>query len=136
MAREQVPQAAARFLLSLSDSPLVVLAIVNIFLLIVGLFMETGAAQIILVPVLAPLMHELGIDPIHFGVVMVLNLMIGLITPPVGVCLYVIANVADISFERTVRATAPFIIPLLIVLLIVTYVPQVTLFLPRLLLKF
>lgn len=136
MAREQVPQAAARFLLSLSDNPLVVLFIINIFLLIVGLFMETGAAQVILVPVLAPLIHELGIDPIHFGVVMVLNLMIGLITPPVGVCLYVIANVAGISFERTVRATAPFLIPLIIVLLLVTYVPQVTLFLPRLLLKF
>ena len=83
----------------------------NIFLLIVGCFMETIASITILVPVLLPLMDKIGVDPVHFGLVMVLNLMIGLLTPPVGMVLYILARVANISFERTTRACARFSSP-------------------------
>jgi TRAP-type C4-dicarboxylate transport system permease large subunit len=112
-----------------------ILLLVNIFLLIVGCFMETIAAITILVPVLMPLMEKIGVDPVHFGLVMVLNLMIGLLTPPVGMVLYILARVANISFERTTRACAPFLIPLLITLAICTYWPQMVLFLPNLFYK-
>jgi TRAP-type C4-dicarboxylate transport system permease large subunit len=105
---------------------------VNIFLLIVGCFMETIASITILVPVLLPLMDKLGVDPVHFGLIMVLNLMIGLLTPPVGMVLYILARVANISFERTTKACLPFLIPLLISLALVTYWPSMVLFLPNL----
>ena len=117
-------------MLSITSEPWAVLLLVNIFLLIVGCFMETIAAITILVPVLLPLMAKIGVDPVHFGLIMVLNLMIGLLTPPVGMVLYILARVADISFERATRACAPFLIPLLITLGIVTYVPEISLFLP------
>jgi tripartite ATP-independent transporter DctM subunit len=108
-----------------------VLLLVNIFLLIVGCFMETIASITILVPVLLPLMDRIGVDPVHFGVVMVLNLMIGLLTPPVGMVLYVLARVANISLDRTTKACAPFLVPLLITLAIVTYWPSLVLLLPN-----
>ena len=108
---------------------------VNIFLLIVGCFMETIAAITILVPVLLPLMDKIGVDPVHFGLVMVLNLMIGLLTPPVGMVLYILARVANISFERTTKACLPFLIPLLVSLALVTYWPSMVMFLPNLFYK-
>jgi TRAP-type C4-dicarboxylate transport system permease large subunit len=85
------------------------------------------------VPVLLPLMTKIGVDPVHFGLIMVLNLMIGLLTPPVGLVLYILARIANISFERTTRACAPFLIPLLITLAAVTYWPGMVLWLPKLL---
>jgi TRAP-type C4-dicarboxylate transport system permease large subunit len=94
--------------------------------------METIAAITILVPVLLPVLAKIGVDPVHFGVIMVLNLMIGLLTPPVGMVLYVLAKVTDTPFQVCVRATAPFLIPLVLVLLIVTYVPAVSMWLPTL----
>jgi len=116
--------------LSVTSTPWIVLLLVNIFLLIVGCFMETIAAITILVPVLLPLMTKIGVDPVHFGLIMVLNLMIGLLTPPVGMVLYILARIANISFERATRACAPFLVPLLITLAIITYVPAVSLWLP------
>ncbi len=116
--------------LSVTSTPWIILLMVNLFLLVVGCFMETIAAITILVPVLLPLMTKIGVDPVHFGLIMVLNLMIGLLTPPVGMVLYILARVANISFERATRACAPFLIPLLITLVIVTYVPAVSLWLP------
>jgi TRAP-type C4-dicarboxylate transport system permease large subunit len=95
--------------------------------------METIAAITILTPVLLPVAVKLGIDPVHFGIVMVLNLMIGLLTPPVGMVLYVLARVASISFEDCVRAVGPFLIPLFAVLALITFVPETVLWLPRLL---
>jgi TRAP-type C4-dicarboxylate transport system permease large subunit len=95
--------------------------------------METIAAITILVPVLLPIVVKLGIDPVHFGVIMVLNLMIGLLTPPVGMVIYVLSRVSGVPFERCVTATAPFLIPLVIVLLLVTFIPQLSMFLPTLL---
>ena len=119
-------------LLSASDRPWVILLLINLILLIVGCFMETVAAITILVPVLLPVAMELGIDPVHFGVIMVLNLMLGLLTPPVGMVLYVLARVAKIPFERCVVSTAPFLIPLVLVLGLITFVPAVTMWLPTL----
>jgi len=135
LAREQVPQTVARLMFSLSTDPNLVLAIILVFLLVVGCFLETTAALIILVPILVPAIMQLGIDPVHFGLVMVLNLMIGLITPPVGVVLYIVSDIARIPFEETVRATVPFLVPLVLVLLLVTFVPSVVMFLPNLLIR-
>jgi TRAP-type C4-dicarboxylate transport system permease large subunit len=113
-----------------SDRPWVILLLINLILLVVGCFMETVAAITIMVPVLLPVAVHLGIDPVHFGVIMVLNLMIGLLTPPVGMVLYVLARVANIRFEQAVVGTAPFIVPLVVVLLLVTFVPSLTMWLP------
>ncbi len=123
----------AGVVLSISDSPLVFLLLANVFLLFVGCFMETIAAITILVPVFMPIIAKLGIDPVHFGVVMVLNLMIGLLTPPVGMVLFILQKIAKISFEQTVEAILPWLWPLLTALALITYVPQLVLWLPKIL---
>jgi tripartite ATP-independent transporter DctM subunit len=129
----QVTEAIAQWVLSISSEPWVFLVLANLFLLFVGCFMETIAAITILVPVFSPIIAKLGIDPIHFGLVMVLNLMIGLLTPPVGMVLFVLAKVSKLSFERTVAAIAPWMLPLFATLILITFVPEVVLWLPRLL---
>lgn len=129
----QITDHVATIVLSITDNPLLILLLVNVFLLIVGCFMETIAAITILVPVLLPLMTKIGVDPVHFGLIMVLNLMIGLLTPPVGLVLYILARIANISFERATRACLPFLIPLLITLGVVTYWPAMVLWLPKML---
>jgi TRAP-type C4-dicarboxylate transport system permease large subunit len=111
----------------------VLLLIINLILLVVGCFFETIVALLILGPILLQVTTQVGIDPVHFGVVMVLNLMIGLLTPPFGVVLFVMVHVGKISFERVVRATAPFIIPLIIVLVLITVYPPLVTWLPDLL---
>jgi tripartite ATP-independent transporter DctM subunit len=133
LTQTRTTELIADTLLSVSDNPLMVLIMINIILLIVGCFLETIAAITILVPVFLPIMEKLGIDPVHFGVMMVLNLMIGLLTPPVGMVLFVLARVAKMPFEDVVKACAPFLIPLLLVLALVTFFPSITLFLPTLL---
>jgi tripartite ATP-independent transporter DctM subunit len=127
----RVTEAITEVLLGISRDPLVLLIIINILLLIVGCFMETIAAISILVPVLMPAVVQAGIDPVQFGVIMVLNLMIGLLTPPVGMVLFILARVANISFDRTVRAVIPFLIPLLLVLILITVFPSITLIVPQ-----
>jgi len=129
----QVTDEIARWVLSITDSKWTFLIMVNIFLLFVGCFMETIAAITILVPVLLPIAIKLGIDPIHFGLIMVLNLMIGLLTPPVGMVLFVLAKVSRLGFEKTVTAVLPWMIPLFATLIIITFVPEVVLWLPKLL---
>jgi tripartite ATP-independent transporter DctM subunit len=131
----KVTDNVAALVLSITTQPWVILLLVNIFLLIVGCFMETIAAITILVPVLLPLMAKIGVDPVHFGLIMVLNLMIGLLTPPVGMVLYILARVANISFERATKACLPFLIPLLVSLALVTYWPSMVMFLPNLFYK-
>jgi tripartite ATP-independent transporter DctM subunit len=131
----KVTDNVSALVLSITTTPWIVLLLVNIFLLIVGCFMETIAAITILVPVLLPLMIKIGVDPVHFGLVMVLNLMIGLLTPPVGMVLYILARVAGISFERATKACLPFLIPLLVSLALVTYWPSMVMFLPNLFYK-
>jgi tripartite ATP-independent transporter DctM subunit len=115
----------------LSSDPIALLIIINIFLLIIGCFMETVVAILIITPMLMPIIAKVGIDPLHFGLVMVLNLMIGLLTPPFGVVLFVMAGVSGLPFERVVRATAPFIVPLLVVLALITFFPPLVTWLPN-----
>jgi tripartite ATP-independent transporter DctM subunit len=134
LARAQVPQQLGQWMLGISSEPLVLLLVINVFLLIVGCFMEALAALVILVPVFLPVIKAVGIDPVHFGLVMVLNLMIGTLTPPIGIVLFVVARVAQLPFETVTRATAPFLVPLIAVLLLITVFPELVLFLPRLVL--
>jgi TRAP-type C4-dicarboxylate transport system permease large subunit len=131
----QITDAIAAWVLSISSAPWVFLLLANIFLLFVGCFMETIAAITILVPVFMPIIAKLGIDPVHFGLVMVLNLMIGLLTPPVGMVLFILQKVSGLSFEQTVKAVLPWIWPLLATLALITYVPQLVLWLPGILYK-
>lgn len=127
LTREQIPQEIAVWLLEISRNPLVILAIVNVFLLLVGMVMETAAAIIILTPILVPIILQLGIDPVHFGVLMIVNLGIGLVTPPVGINLYVAANVAGTRIDLIIRRLWPFLIAMVVVLVVITYIPQITL---------
>lgn len=133
LTSNRVTEMVAELILGHTQNVVLVLLLINIVLLIVGFFMEPVAAITILTPVLLPLVVELGVDPVHFGIMMVLNLMLGLLTPPVGMVLYVLARVADIKFESAVRATMPFLIPLGTVLLLITYVPTLSMWLPSLL---
>ena len=133
LAREGVPQAAADAMGSVTESQLVFLLLVNVLLLVFGMIMEPLAAMVISVPILLPIALEFGVDPLHFGVVVILNLMIGLLTPPLGMVLYVLSSVTGIRVERVFAGTAPFLVPLLAVLLIVTIAPDLALWLPRLL---
>jgi len=134
LARAQVPQQLGAWILGTTRDPLFILLMINMFLLIVGCFMEALAAMIILVPVFLPVIQSVGIDPVHFGLVMVLNLMIGTLTPPVGIVLFVVARVAKLPFEVVTRATAPFLVPLIAVLALITVFPELVLWLPRLVL--
>jgi tripartite ATP-independent transporter DctM subunit len=122
----------AEQLLYFTDNKTIILLIITVMVLIIGCFMETIAAITILVPVLLPVAIQIGIDPVHFGIILILNLMLGLLTPPVGMVLYVLAKVSDIPFERCVIATAPFLIPLVVVLLLLTFIPAISMWLPTL----
>jgi len=122
----------ASWVLSVTSTPAGFLLLANLLMLFVGCFLEPTAAITILVPILLPIVHKLGIDPVHFGLVMVLNLMIGLLHPPMGLVLFVLARVAKLSVERTTMAILPWLVPLLISLAIVTYIPQISLWLPNL----
>jgi tripartite ATP-independent transporter DctM subunit len=135
LTENQITERFAELILNLSRNKIVVLLLMNAILFVVGFFMETIAAITILVPVLLPIAVEVGVDPVHFGVIMVLNLMIGLLTPPVGMVLYVLSRVAKVPFERCASATLPFLIPLVIVLLLITFIPQISMWLPTLLLR-
>ncbi|NWG25491.1 MAG: TRAP transporter large permease [Pseudorhodoplanes sp.] len=135
LATTRVTEAFAEALLDITRDPVAILILINVLLLIVGCFLETIAAITILTPVLLPVAVQVGVDLVQFGLIMVLNLMIGLLTPPVGMVLYVLTRVANISFEECVRACAPFIIPLLLVLGLITFVPFVTLWLPTLIFR-
>ena len=121
----------ASWVLSVTSTPAGFLLLANLLMLFVGCFLEPTAAITILVPILLPIVHKLGIDPVHFGLVMVLNLMIGLLHPPMGLVLFVLARVAKLSVERTTMAILPWLVPLLISLVIVTYIPSISLWLPN-----
>jgi C4-dicarboxylate transporter, DctM subunit len=131
MAVSGLPRDAANLIASVSDDPMVILLLINALLLIVGCVMEAIAAMIILIPVLIPVVKAVGIDLTHFGVVMVFNLMLGLITPPVGLLLFINSNFAEIPVTATIRAVLPFLACALAVLLLITLVPDFVLLLPR-----
>ena len=128
----RIAEQAADALLSFTDNPYIILLLINLLLLVVGCFLEPIAAISILVPVLMPIILKVGIDPIHFGLVMTLNLMIGLLHPPLGMVLFVLARIAKLSLERTTMAILPWLIPLLFSLIAITLIPELTLWLPRL----
>ncbi|MGD8112708.1 TRAP transporter large permease [Vibrio sp. TRT 21S02] len=132
LTSERIPQMIADAILSLSENKIVVLLIINLVLLLVGSFMETIAALIILFPTLLGVATSVGVNPVHFGIIAVLNLMIGLSTPPVGVCLFVASSIGNISMEKVAKAIIPFLVCNIIVLLLVTYIPALSLWLPGL----
>lgn len=131
LSTQQVPVLISRYLKSISPSPVMFLIVVNLFLLVVGCLMETAAAIIMLVPILAPIAAIYGIHPLHFGFVVVLNLVIGLLTPPVGAVLFVVCGMANVSLERLFRAVWPHLVWQIVVLALVTYFPELALWVPR-----
>ncbi len=135
IAANNLPIAIANFILSISTNKFVVLGMINIMLLVVGCFLETNAILFISVPALMPLIQMLGVDPVHFGVILVLNLLIGAITPPFGIILFIMMDIAKISFRSLLKEMKFFYVPLGIALLIITFVPDFVLFLPRVVAK-
>ncbi|WP_282775324.1 TRAP transporter large permease [Phaeodactylibacter xiamenensis] len=131
MAFENIPQQITALLLSVSDSPVVILLIINLILLFVGVFMDMTPAVLIFTPIFLPVVQEMGMDPVHFGIIMVLNLSIGLCTPPVGSVLFVGVGVAGTSIQKVVKPLLPLFIAMIVALLIVTYVPGLSLWLPE-----
>ncbi|QUH27268.1 TRAP transporter large permease [Serpentinicella alkaliphila] len=127
----RIPQTIATTILSISENPFVVLLIINFFLLLVGSVMDLTPALLILGPVLLPVAREVGIDPVFFGVMMVINLGIGLVTPPVGTILYISCGIAKISLERIVKAMMPFLVTQVAILLIIIIFPQLVLWIPN-----
>ncbi|MFD0944582.1 TRAP transporter large permease [Savagea faecisuis] len=130
---EQAPQKIAQWMVTLTDNPLLFLLIVNLFLLFIGMFMDGIAALIILVPIFTPLLAAYGIDPIHFGVIISINLTIGLLTPPVGSGLYIASSLSDVPLPKLIKAIWPFLLASFIALLLITYIPSLSLYLPTLL---
>lgn len=133
LAAERLPHNLANLLLSLTSNKYLLLFIINIFLLILGCVLESIPALIIMVPVLLPIIEQLGIDRVHFGIVICYNLIIGLITPPMGIALYLVSSLVNISFEEAVKAIWPFLLILILSLFVITYIPIISLFLPNLL---
>ena len=127
---ERFPQMVANLFLTYVDNKYMALFVINVFLVFVGMFMDSSPSIIILTPVFLPVVTAFGVDPVHFGIIMILNLMIGLLTPPVGMVLYVLSKVSSVPFERICKATVPFIIMFYIILQFITYIPQITLALP------
>ena len=134
ISAEQIPQMIAQWILTVGNTPFKFLVFVNILLLVLGMFMENNAIMLLLIPIIVPAGVSMGIDPVHLGIIMVLNITTGLLTPPVGLALYIMKDMTGLSFERTVKAIVPFLIPLLAALIIITFNQEITLFLPRLLL--
>ncbi|MBI9102703.1 MAG: TRAP transporter large permease [Spirochaetales bacterium] len=130
---EQVPVTMANFLTNLSQNPVVLLLLVNVLLLIIGMIMDTIAAILVITPIIYPCLMMAGVDPVHLGIVVVLNLMIGMLTPPVGMSLFMVSNVAGEPVEKVIKKVLPYFIPLLISLLLVTLIPSLSTFLPSLL---
>jgi len=123
------------FITGITANKYFILFIINVILLFFGALMEAGVVLIIFIPILYPLAMDLGIDPIHFGVIMVVNLMIGVATPPMGVCLFVMSHISGIRLEVLMKAILPFLVPMIIVLLLITYFPSLVMYLPNLLIK-
>jgi C4-dicarboxylate transporter DctM subunit len=135
LAIEGIPVQLANSIVAITDNPLWILLLVNVLFLVVGCFMETLAAIIILSPILLPVMLKIGVDPIHFGIIMITNLAIGMVTPPVGINLFVGSRIGGTSLEGASRGALPFLAVMIVVLMVVTYVPEVSLWLPNLLMK-
>lgn len=135
MVKEGISKDIANFILGISSNSAIILLIINIILLVLGMFMEPGAILTLMLPVLVPIAQAIGLDLVHFGVVMVLNLMIGQVTPPFGVCLFIISDLARVKLEILYKSILPFIIPLIVTLFMCTYNPGIVTWLPNMLIK-
>jgi tripartite ATP-independent transporter DctM subunit len=129
---EQVPQKLTEVMLSISTNPYVLLLIVNILLILVGMFLDSTTAILVIAPIIAKPLIAAGVDPVHLGMVVVFNLMVGLLTPPMGLALYLVADIAKVTMKDVLKEMLPYYVPLLITLLLITYVPALTTWLPRL----
>tara|TARA_B100000686_G_scaffold260882_1_gene273733 strand:+ start:60 stop:482 length:423 start_codon:yes stop_codon:yes gene_type:complete len=132
MSFENIPQTVSDALLGLSDNKYVILIIINLLLLFVGTFMDMTPAILIFTPIFLPIMKSLGVDPVHFGMIMVMNLCVGLCTPPVGSVLFIGVGVAKTTIQKVMKPLLPLYIAMAIILLLVTYLPQISLWLPGL----
>jgi tripartite ATP-independent transporter DctM subunit len=129
---EQMPQQVSALMLSITDNPIILLMLANVVLLVAGMFLESTAAIMILTPILLPPLVAAGVDPVHFGLVMVFNLMIGMITPPVGMSVYMLSPIVGLPVGKVFKAVLPYLASLLVALVVLTYVPQISLWLPNL----
>jgi tripartite ATP-independent transporter DctM subunit len=128
---EGVPQQLTKAMLSISTNPYMLLGLVNVLLLVVGMFLDSTTAILVIAPIIAKPLIAAGVDPVHLGMVVVFNLMIGLLTPPMGLALFLVADIAKVKMKEVLREMMPFYVPLIVTLLIITYVPAVTTWLPR-----
>ncbi len=131
LAIEGIPVKLANEIVALTSDPIMILLLINVLFLIVGCFMETLAAIIILTPILLPVVLKVGVDPVHFGILMIVNLAI-MVTPPMGINLFVGSRVGNAQLEGVIRGAMPFLLSMIVVLLVLTYIPQITLWLPNL----
>ena len=129
----RIPTTVATFLTTMTDSKILILLLINVLLLIVGCFMETLCAIMILAPILFPVVTALGVDVTHFGIIMVGNLAIGFITPPLGVNLFVASRVGETTLDTVIKGIIPFLALMIVILLFITYVPAISMFLPNML---
>src|SRR5699024_9511743 len=129
MTIEQIPQKVTAALMAVSENPTVIILLITVLLLVVGCFMDTTAAIIILTPLLLPIVTEIGYNPVHFGIIMIVNLAVGFITPPLGVNLFVASGISGLSIESLSKALVPFFAAMLVTLLIITFIPQISLLL-------
>ena len=130
LSYENIPEMISNGILSLSDNKIVILLLINFTLLFVGIFMDMTPAVLIFTPIFLPIVTQLGIDPVHFGIIMILNLCIGLCTPPVGSVLFVGVGVANTSIQKVIKPLIPLFLAMIIALLLVTYIPALSLWLP------
>jgi tripartite ATP-independent transporter DctM subunit len=133
MATQNIPQNVSAALLSVSESKIIILLIINLLLLFVGTFMDMTPAVLIFTPIFLPIAKQLGMHPVHFGLIMIANLCIGLCTPPVGTCLFVGCGVGHTTISKIARPLLPFLAAMVAALMLVTYIPQLSLFIPKLL---
>jgi len=128
---EGVPQKLTQAMLSISTNPYMLLLLVNVLLLVVGMFLDSTTAILVIAPIIAKPLIAAGVDPVHLGMVVVFNLMIGLLTPPMGLALFLVADIAKVKMKDVLREMLPFYVPLIVTLMLITYVPAITTWLPR-----
>lgn len=133
LSREQIPQMALTFLFQFAENPIIIWILLLLFFFVCGFFLEVAAAITVLTPILLPALNAMQFNLVHFGIIMVLMLGVGLLTPPVGMCLYVGANVSGLSVDRVIKATVPYLLPIIIIILLCTFIPEIVTFLPNLL---
>jgi len=131
MSYENIPQVVTESIINVSDNPIVILLIINMTLLAIGIFMDITPAVLIFTPIFLPIVTKLGMDPIHFGIILVMNLCVGLITPPVGSVLFVACSVANVKIEKVIKPLLPMFFAMIVSLLLVTFIPSISLWLPR-----